>query len=123
LSIKTRIEKLEDKVKPKLKRKPIRIRFIFGDKKLSVEELAKSMKLCFDPEDVIMRMPRPGQKDDTEDAGPDVLTVRVVDPKAQDQVANQEPQPEQEPSDDELEGEIQRLEQKKAAMLDKGKKT
>jgi hypothetical protein len=131
LSIKTRIEKLEDKVKPKLKRKPLRIRFIFGDKNLSTEELAKSMKLTFDDTDMIMRMPRPGQAD-AEDAGPDVLTVRIVDPKAQDQVgtvtnkqdqgAKQDPQPEQEPSDDELEAEIRKLEQRKAVLQREGKK-
>jgi len=116
LSIKTRIEKLEDKVKPKPKRKPIRIRYIFGDKNLSTEELAKSMKLTFDDTDMIMRMPRPGQAD-AEDAGPDVLTVRVVDPKAQDQAAKQEP------DDNELEAEVEKLEAKKAALLEKGKKT
>lgn len=44
-------------------------------------------------------------------------------PKAEDQAAKPDPQPEQEPSDDELEREIQKLEQKKAALLDKGKKT
>ena len=134
MSIKTRLEVIEKKVRPKPRPRPLEIRFIMPGS-LEEKEFRKSMESLkkaqdqdqvskFNFEDPVMIMFRPGQKDDGtfEDAGPDVLTVRVVDPKAQDQVAKQEPQPEQEPSDDEFEGEIQRLEQKKAATLDKEEK-
>lgn len=147
MTLKTRLEAIEKKIRPKPKPRPIKLRFIMPGS-LEEKEFMKSMESLkenqgrvfeFNFEDPVMIMPRPGERPDTlaistdflpvarpkdtEAADPDVLTVRVVDPKAQDQAAKPDPQPEPEPSDDELEREIEKLEQRKAALLDKGKKT
>jgi uncharacterized protein YktB (UPF0637 family) len=96
MSIKTRIEIIEKKVRPKPRLRPFRLLYEFGDKKLSVKELKKSMRsFRFNFEDPAI---------------------------AKDQAAKPDPQPEQEPDDNELEAEVERLEAKKAALLDKGKK-
>ena len=107
MSIKTRLEKLEAKVKPKPRPRPHKFLFRFGNAAFSMSEFEKSMEGL--------------KQDQVQDQ---VFKFNFEDPAiAKDQAAKPDPQPKQEPDDNELEAEVEKLEAKKAALLDKGKKT
>jgi hypothetical protein len=124
-----RIRRLEAKILPKKKPRPLKIRFMLGSEyskleKAELDKSLKSLKLDFD-DSPIMVMSRPGQVE-PEDDGP-TLTVRVVNPREEDQAAKQQAAADQvggvqEPDDDELDTEIEKLEQRKAVLQREVKK-